>query len=83
MPGIGRRAAELSAALLPNQKTNPNRNTLLYAVESFFVYDCGNGIGNYYVAEFVFSDILAVGENAKHGVILHIKALMLNAALVE
>ena len=59
------------------------RHTLLHAVESFFVYNCGNGVGNYYVAELVFADILAVGENAKHGVILHLKTLMLNSALVE
>ena len=58
-------------------------HTLLYAVERCFVYDCGNGVGNYDVAEFILADILAVGENAKHGVVLHCKALVLDAALVE
>lgn len=59
------------------------RHTLLRTVKNFFVYNCRNGIGNYYVAELVFAYVLAVGENAKHGVVLHLKAFMLNAALVE
>ena len=60
-----------------------SRHTLLHTVERCFVYDCRNGVGNYYVAELIFSDILAVGENTKHSVVLHLKTLMLNAALVE
>lgn len=59
------------------------RHTLLHAIESSFVYDCGNGVGNYYVAELIFSDIFAICENTKHCVVLHFKAFMLNAALVE
>ena len=60
-----------------------SRHTLLYAVERCFVYDCGNGVGNYDVAEFILADILAVGENAKDGVILHLEAFVLDASLVE
>lgn len=59
------------------------RHALLRAVKSRLVDDRGNGVGDDDVAKLVLADILAVGENAKHGVVLHLEALVLDAALIE
>ena len=59
------------------------RHSLLHAGESRLVNDRGNGVGDDDVAELVLADILAVSENTKDGVVLHCKALVLDAALIE
>ncbi len=59
------------------------RHALLHAVESRLVDDRGNGVGDDDVAKLILADILAVSENTKDGVVLHCKALVLDATLVE
>ena len=59
------------------------RHALLHAVESRLVDDRGNGVGDDDVAKLILADILAVSENTKDGVVLHCKALVLDAALIE
>ena len=58
-------------------------HALLHGVESFLIDNGRHSVREDDVAEFILADILAVGENAKHGVVLHLKTLMLNATLVE
>ena len=58
-------------------------HALLHGVESVFIDDCRHGVRQHDVAELVLANILAVGEDAEDGVVLHLKALMADAALVE